>query len=264
MRAGVATRCVLGLAVLGLALASQGCKYTLISKAELKKYRELGDLNAKQAGLITELQNENSKLLHEVGQWDKRYGEAKDQWDKRHKDDVATIEAQRAILKGFEIALDDVKKAREKLEKVAGPLEGDKDILTTRTGAGIMLSMQGDVLFDSGKHTLKQGGKAVLDRVAAKLKNVTQEIRVSGHTDSDKIQHSGGNYADNMVLSAMRAHSVWKYLVGKGVSPQRMGIAGYGPYRLKKGAGGGEDKAASRRAEILLLLPRSEIKAPGR
>jgi len=263
MRVGVAMRCVLGLAVLALALANQGCKYTIVPKAEMTKYLELQDLNEKQAGIISELQNENSKLLHESGQWDKRYKEAQDQWDKRHKDDIATIEAQRMVLKGFQKALDQVKEARRELEKVAGPFEGDKDIEATYTDAGMMLSMQGDVLFDSGKHTLKQGGKAVLDRLAAKLKNVKQEIRVSGYTDSDPIKHSAVSYVDNMHLSAMRAHSVWKYLVSKGVPPQKMSIAGYGQYKLKR-AGGAEDKAASRRAEVLLLLPQAEIKAPGK
>ena len=264
MRVGVAMRCVLGLAVLALALANQGCKYTIVPKAEMRKYLELQDLNEKQAGIISELQNENSKLLHESGQWDKRYNEAKDQWDKRHKDDIATIEAQRMILGSFQKVVDEAEARRKALGEFAGPFEGDPDIKATQTGTGMMLSMEGDVLFDSGKHTLKQGGKAVLDRLAAKLKNVEQEIRVSGYTDSDPIKHSGVSYADNMHLSAMRAHSVWKYLASKGVPPQRMNIAGYGQYMLKKTAGGAEDKAASRRAEVLLLLPQAEIKMPGK
>jgi OOP family OmpA-OmpF porin len=51
----------------------------------------------------------------------------------------------------------------------------------------------------------------------------TMHIRIEGHTDSR------GSHAYNLRLSQARADSVKEYLVGKGISSDRMEAKGYGP-----------------------------------
>lgn len=108
--------------------------------------------------------------------------------------------------------------------------------------------VEGDVLFDSGKVTLKSGAKQALDQIAAVLNSqyAGHTIRVEGHTDSDPIRKS--EWKTNDRLSAERAMAVKAYLESKGVSGSRMYVAGFGPNRP---AG---SKAQSRRVEIVVLL----------
>ena len=117
------------------------------------------------------------------------------------------------------------------------------------TSAGeITAVVESDILFQSGKSTLKDAAKRSLDAVAAVLNSsyAGHSIRVSGHTDSDPIKKSG--HASNHHLAFERAFAVRKYLASRGVNAQRMHIASHGPDRP---AG---TKAESRRVEITVVL----------
>ena len=54
-------------------------------------------------------------------------------------------------------------------------------------------------------------------------------LRVDGHTDVRPI--TSGAFNSNWDLSAARAISVVQYLIGKGVSPQRLVAAGFGEFQ---------------------------------
>lgn len=120
--------------------------------------------------------------------------------------------------------------------------------VTSEFGAGVItVSIESDVLFDSGKADLKQTARTSLDRVASVLNSQYsgRTIRVAGHTDSDPIVRSG--WKSNYHLGAERAYSVMDYLKGRGVAERRMFIASYGPNQPKG------TKAQSRRVEIAVL-----------
>jgi chemotaxis protein MotB len=96
--------------------------------------------------------------------------------------------------------------------------------------------LQSEVFFDTGKADLKPEGRAELDKVADALLELEKQIptdlawvlRVDGHTDVRPIT---GVFRSNWDLSAARAISVVQYLVGKGVSPQRLVAAGFGEFQ---------------------------------
>ena len=97
---------------------------------------------------------------------------------------------------------------------------------------------QSEVFFDTGKSTLdKAEGRAELDGLASALLELEKKIpgeiawvlRVDGHTDVRPI--SGPQFRSNWDLSAARAISVVQYLIGKGVSPQRLVAAGFGEFQ---------------------------------
>jgi chemotaxis protein MotB len=97
---------------------------------------------------------------------------------------------------------------------------------------------QSEVFFDSGQAVLnKAEGRAELDQLATALieleRNIPREIawvlRVDGHTDVRPIVSS--TYRSNWELSSGRAISVVQYLIGKGVSPQRLVAAGFGEFQ---------------------------------
>jgi len=97
---------------------------------------------------------------------------------------------------------------------------------------------QSEVFFDTAKATLDNPeGRAELDGLATALleleKRIPGEIpwvlRVDGHTDVRPINSL--QFKNNWELSVARAISVVQYLVGKGVSPQRLVAAGFGEFQ---------------------------------
>jgi chemotaxis protein MotB len=97
---------------------------------------------------------------------------------------------------------------------------------------------QSEVFFDSGQAVLnKPEGRAELDQLANALielermipREIAWVLRVDGHTDVRPIVSA--TYRSNWDLSAARAISVVQYLIGKGVSPQRLVAAGFGEFQ---------------------------------
>jgi outer membrane protein OmpA-like peptidoglycan-associated protein len=96
-------------------------------------------------------------------------------------------------------------------------------ILQTRdTARGLIVSMS-DVLFDTGKYTLKPGAREKLSKVAGILMAYPGlNIAVGGYTDNV------GTDQLNQGLSEQRAGSVRDYLVQQGVSTNSITAKGFG------------------------------------
>jgi chemotaxis protein MotB len=109
------------------------------------------------------------------------------------------------------------------------------------------LTVSSDVLFDSGKATLKPAARAALDKAASILKKEYsgQQIRVEGYTDPNPVRKSG--WDDNWDLGSARANAVRKYLAEKGV--RDMYIASFGDTKLKST----KNLALDRRVEIVVV-----------
>jgi chemotaxis protein MotB len=96
--------------------------------------------------------------------------------------------------------------------------------------------LQSEIFFDTGRADLKPEGSTELDKVAAAVVALESQIppdipwvlRVDGHTDVRPIT---GQYRSNWDLSAARAIAVVKYLIAKGVQPNRLVAAGFGEFQ---------------------------------
>jgi outer membrane protein OmpA-like peptidoglycan-associated protein len=120
-------------------------------------------------------------------------------------------------------------------------------ILQTRDSArGLIVSMS-DVLFDSGKYSLKPGAREKLAKVAGiLLAYPSLNIEVGGYTDN-----VGGD-AMNQTLSENRAGSVRDYLVQQGVATNSVSSKGFGstlPVSSNDNAAG---RQQNRRVELLV------------
>jgi outer membrane protein OmpA-like peptidoglycan-associated protein len=120
-------------------------------------------------------------------------------------------------------------------------------ILQTRDSArGLIVSMS-DVLFDTGKYSLKPGAREKLAKVAGILLAYPGlNIEVGGYTDN-----VGGD-AMNQTLSENRAGSVRDYLVQQGVSTGSVSSRGFGnslPVSSNDNAAG---RQQNRRVELLV------------
>jgi outer membrane protein OmpA-like peptidoglycan-associated protein len=120
-------------------------------------------------------------------------------------------------------------------------------ILQTRDSArGLIVSMS-DVLFDSGKYSLKPGAREKLAKVAGiLLAYPSLNIEVGGYTDN-----VGGD-SMNQTLSENRANSVRDYLVQEGVATNSVSAKGFGntlPVTSNDNAAG---RQQNRRVELLV------------
>lgn len=123
------------------------------------------------------------------------------------------------------------------------------DGVTGTIGAGeITATVASDILFDSGRATLKPGARQSLDKVAAVLNSThaSRTIRIAGHTDTDPIVKSG--HKSNYHLGFERAYAVREYLITRGVAANRIYIASHGPDRPSG------SKAQSRRVDIVVVM----------
>lgn len=96
-------------------------------------------------------------------------------------------------------------------------------VLATReTARGLIVNMS-DVLFDTGKYTLKPGAQVKLAKISGiVLGHPGLQLEVEGHTDSV------GSDEFNARLSEQRADTVRAYLVSQGVSPDAVVARGFG------------------------------------
>jgi outer membrane protein OmpA-like peptidoglycan-associated protein len=120
-------------------------------------------------------------------------------------------------------------------------------ILQTRDSArGLIVSMS-DVLFDSGKYSLKPGAREKLAKVAGiLLAYPSLNIEVGGYTDN-----VGGD-AMNQTLSENRAGSVRDYLVQQGVAANSVSARGFGNTLPVASNGNSGGRQQNRRVELLV------------
>lgn len=125
---------------------------------------------------------------------------------------------------------------------------------------GVMTSIEGTVLFDSGKAALKSTAKRSLQAIAETIsqKYPNHDIYVFGHTDNTPIRKSG--WKDNYELSAQRALSVVRALREAGVSSS-MAAAGWGEQLPVAENSSAQARQANRRVEIYAMAPESGYKA---
>jgi len=114
---------------------------------------------------------------------------------------------------------------------------------------GDRITVEGDILFSSGKATLTAKGKAALGAVVRDLKTTYANlpVRVYGHTDSDKIVKTKHLWTDNLDLSANRAMAVARHLVDMGIGAKRIETIAMGEHYPAA------TKDKSRRVEIVVI-----------
>ncbi|HEY4902171.1 MAG TPA: OmpA family protein [Candidatus Sulfotelmatobacter sp.] len=120
-------------------------------------------------------------------------------------------------------------------------------ILQTRDSArGLIVSMS-DVLFDTGKYSLKPGAREKLAKVAGILLAYPGlNIEVGGYTDN-----VGGD-AMNQALSENRAGSVRDYLVQQGVATNSVSAKGFGNTLPVASNDNSAGRQQNRRVELLV------------
>jgi chemotaxis protein MotB len=136
-----------------------------------------------------------------------------------------------------------------------------RDLLKDRKDirvVGDRFVFESEVLFAAGDADLSSEGRAAMDALASAIVELSSQIpqeidwvlQVDGHTDPRPI--ASARFPSNWELSTARAASVVKYMITRGVPPNRLVAAGYGEFRPIEA---GSDEASlqrNRRIELKL------------
>ena len=130
-----------------------------------------------------------------------------------------------------------------------------KDVEVVKSETGVRFRISSEILFSSGASNLAQGGLSVLDTLLPVL-NAQPDLRlvVEGHTDNVPIQTE--RFPSNWELSTGRAASVARYLIERGIAPQRLQATGYADTRPISEAQSPSEKALNRRVELTMEMAR--------
>ena len=122
----------------------------------------------------------------------------------------------------------------------------------------MLIALESDVLFDSGKTNLKPAGQTALAKVAQVLAGITdRKYQVAGHTDDVPIHTA--RFPSNWELSTARAVEVVNFLIANGMKPQQVSAAGFGEFDPVAANDSPEHRAQNRRIEIVLQPNLSEL-----
>jgi chemotaxis protein MotB len=224
----------ISIAVLAAGIIASGCVSTgTFKKMEADKNKEIAALQQQKSAVESQKKD-------------------MEQQSKAQQQQLAQLEQQRAALvtanqqrqQQYDALVQGLAKEVEK---------GQLQVRQYRNMLAVDLAEQ--IFFDSGRATLKAGGKDVLKKVAEALKGYESKIiRVVGHTDNVKVAKSlQGTFPTNWELSVARATNVVRFLQDSGIPPERMIPSGRGEYEPVASNDTPEGRQKNRRIEIMLI-----------
>jgi chemotaxis protein MotB len=251
---------------------------TLISDSisEGRKYRKLkksfDDLNANyqyainnNSSLVAANLRENKIMLEQMESLAKKLGA---------KEDSLKLEQSRLI--NLELALQSRERRVNELESLIARKDSTAQYFRKRIGNALLgfenrgltvsmkngqvyVSLDNRLMFASGKWEIQLDGVSALQKLAQVLgENQDLNIAVEGHTDDDAY-YGKGQVRDNWDLSVMRATSVVKILIEKGVAAKQIQATGRGEFMPIVANNNADNKAKNRRTEIIITPDLGEI-----
>jgi outer membrane protein OmpA-like peptidoglycan-associated protein len=193
---------------------------------------------------------ETRKQLEQVRADLDKTGGALGQTTKELQEKEKALAAQQAELAARARELEKEKQARIEAEKrAAAALASLHEVARVKEEQrGLVITLDGSVLFASGKWDLLPIARVKLDKVAEVLQDQddSKKIVVEGHTDSV------GSDQKNMDLSQRRADAVRQHLVSQGVKSDRIRAVGKGETTPVADNKSPEGRANNRRVEIVV------------
>ena len=220
-------------------------KYTRLEGEHKSKLKELEEAQGKVADLEKQLR----AMGVDIQDRDKKLGALN-----------ASLEEQARALTEYKARAHQLELIKARFEALRRKLDE-----LTRLGLAVnirhnrmVISLPGDVLFDSGRDTLKKDGQAILQKVAAVINADDQlkrrDYQVAGHTDNKAL--NGGPFHDNWGLSLMRAREVLLFLVGDkggGLPIAHWSAAGFADTDPVAANDGDDGRQKNRRCDLIVV-----------
>lgn len=150
---------------------------------------------------------------------------------------------------------------KEKIDQFIQDRGLEEELNTSISDDGLMLSIEDNILFDSGEDEVREEAEALSDDISELLVlSPPRNIVISGHTDNVPI--SNADFETNWDLSVLRAvHFMQLLLNNPDLDPAIFSAKGYGEHKPAASNDTAEGRAQNRRVEIL-VLPLTEDAAP--
>jgi chemotaxis protein MotB len=230
-----------GIAVLAVAFIASGCVSTgTFDKMQAEKNEEIKALQQQK----TDLEKQKTDLEQQKADLEQQNADTRQQVGTLEQEKAAMLSASQQRQQQYDALVKDLSSEVQK---------GQLQVKQYQNMLSVDLAEQ--IFFDSGKATLKPGGKDVLKKVGDALKGYENKIiRVVGHTDNVPVAKSlQGTFPTNWELSVARATNVVRYLQEVGVPPERMVASGRGEYDPVATNDTPEGRQKNRRIEIMLI-----------
>jgi chemotaxis protein MotB len=230
-----------GMTVLAMAFIASGCVSTgTFDKMQAEKNEEIKALQQQK----TDLEKQKTDLEQQKADLEQQNADTRQQVGTLEQEKAAMLSASQQRQQQYDALVKDLSSEVQK---------GQLQVKQYQNMLSVDLAEQ--IFFDSGKATLKPGGKDVLKKVGDALKGYENKIiRVVGHTDNVPVARSlQGTFPTNWELSVARATNVVRYLQEVGVPPERMVASGRGEYDPVATNDTPEGRQKNRRIEIMLI-----------
>jgi outer membrane protein OmpA-like peptidoglycan-associated protein len=209
------------------------------ANALAEKHGKVADIQYEAAVANRNAQIANEKILA---------AQARDDVDK------GTVERQAVLTEARGREAQRNAQQAQSAEERAKALERElADLKGKKTDRGVVVTL-GDVLFDTGKATLKPGAYTTVDRLATVLKEDQQrKVLIEGHTDNV------GSDEYNQELSERRAASVQAALFERGVDAAQISTVGKGETTPVASNDSPVGRQQNRRVELVFQEDRSKV-----
>jgi outer membrane protein OmpA-like peptidoglycan-associated protein len=209
---------------------------TLRKQAAERQYNaELAQRNAQAQAQQSQLQAQQAQLDAERSQAAQAQADAE-----RARAEAEAAEARARAAEATKSA-SDANAVRERLRAQLNSV-----LATSESARGLIVNMS-DVLFDTGKYTLKPGTQISLAKVSGILQAYPGlKLQVEGYTDIV------GSDEYNQKLSENRADAVRDFLVTQGVQPDNITATGYGKTKPVADNSTASGRAQNRRVNLVV------------
>ncbi|MEN3309071.1 MAG: chemotaxis protein MotB [Micromonosporaceae bacterium] len=117
----------------------------------------------------------------------------------------------------------------------------------------VVTVLTSSVVFAGDRADLLPGGRRILDALAPTLRALPNNLEVDGHTNQLPVPTR--YYPSGWELSSARASTVVRYLIDKGITPNRLAAAGYAGTRPLYAPSDPRSVTRNRRVDIVVLSP---------
>jgi chemotaxis protein MotB len=133
-----------------------------------------------------------------------------------------------------------------------------KQLDTSLTGEGLLVTIRDNVLFESGVAEVREGDRRIAQEISTLLvMDPPRSIVISGHSDNIPIKNE--QFDSNWDLSVMRAVNFMEVLLENDeLEPEWFSAKGFGEYKPVASNETAEGRAKNRRVEIL-IMSRTEV-----
>ncbi len=254
----IVTKTSIRCAVVGLvSVSALACGYSEDEwQAQLAKYGQLNNDHEATKKELADAQAQVAKLEAQLKKLGFKLTES-DADNERLSMALQEYKDRAAALERIKARFETLRKKLEKLTQLGLKIEVRRNRM--------VISLPGDVLFASGKDDLQDQGKDILRQVAEVIGGDSslsaRQYQVAGHTDSEPLRATKGQFKDNWGLSLMRARSVLLYLVsppatkggGGGLTETNWSASGYGSTDPLDSNEMPEGRSKNRRVELIML-----------